>query len=252
VKSLFCILVFLFYSCFLTISFSADKDSNIQKTLDRLEKIWKIQQKEIATAHIVYQQVHWQKLGNPSWVKLTPQEISEIVSKQDFSKTDMVFDELATKFHIDKSFTTKKEIFYAPPKSKIQSTVPPINQSKISSGIKDYISVFDGKNTISVDPLNNQTDIVLGGSFFPMTTLRYDPSFLTPEIRNKFSYELKGELLEALIDTEMDTIHRVIDIKTGLLVDNNSHFKNGTLGRDTFQRCFFVSPGEDFISSTFL
>jgi hypothetical protein len=211
--------IFLVCFCAVPLSFSADKEPDVQKILNRLEKTWKIQQKEIATAHLVYRHVHWQKLANPSWVKLTPQEIADIVVKQDFSKSDKAFDELVTKFHVDPSYITKEEVFYAPPKSRIQSTVPDIYKSKISSGIKDYISVFDGTNTISVDPLNNQTDIRPGGDAFSIERLRFDPSFLSSAIRDKFSFQVHGELLKAVLDTERGIIHKFIDIETGLLLN---------------------------------
>jgi hypothetical protein len=153
--------------------------------LNRLEKTWKIQEKEIATAHIVYQHAYGQNLAEPFCKPLTPSQVSEIVNLVDYSDPQKSFQELVNELYVSNKWISTAHLYYhhSPLKSRLEIQVAEQNRDKIKSGYKERIHVFDGKNSSIVDPLNSQTDIYADTrGLVPITRLRFATSFPKTQI----------------------------------------------------------------------
>jgi hypothetical protein len=121
-------LIFLVYFCAVPLSFSADREPDVQKILNRLEKTWKIQQKEIATAHLVYRHVHGQKMDVKTCRPLTPQQLSDIIQAIDYTSSEKAFNEMVSKtLYAGKIFIPSVELYYSVPKYLFKSSIHPGN-----------------------------------------------------------------------------------------------------------------------------
>ncbi|GHT21325.1 hypothetical protein FACS189419_02030 [Planctomycetales bacterium] len=228
--------------------YSAPTDAETQKILTKLGKTWEFQKNEIATAHITFRWSYGQRAGKPFCKELTSEQVHEIVNSVDYSDPQKAFDELSEKLHIEQPIISATELFYThtPMRSRQQLKVHEQMRDKVRPGFDDYIRVFDGKNSIIVDPLNNQVDVTADYSgCFLVSRLRFDlSSFNQPAIRNQFSFTVNSGHMEALLNNKEEVTSGVIDIETGLLLFYSTHFKEyNQIGRDIYQRCFFTSPG---------
>ena len=233
--------LFLGGACF---SSAASIDPGVKKVLERLERTWAAQQTEIATAHIRFRWAHGQQGIEPICHPLSPEQVFVVVNAVDSTSPEKAFAELVQKLYVDNSSIPDYEFFHAPPKSMIMANVVAKNREYLKGNLERYITLFDGKTTTRVDPLNNQIDVINGGEEpFSLKLLRFDPSFSSPSIRDKFSFTVFDNYLEATLDSEVDRITRQMDIETGLLFFRGSHMKGGKKnGRDRFQLFFFTDP----------
>jgi hypothetical protein len=229
-------------------SFAVPMDREIQKTLTRLEKAWEIQEKEIATANIKFRQAHGQTIAPPLCRAVSPQEALKIIDAIDYSDPSTAFDSLVKQLLIDYSYISAHELYYSYPKTLLKTKVSEINRQYIKNDLEEYVVLFDGKDTIRVDPLNNQIDVTLGGFPYSLFILRSPPFILPLKIRDTFSFQKTEQFFEITTVDENSGSKIVVDIEDGLLYYRSVFLKDDgkigkNLGRDRFQRCFFSSPG---------
>lgn len=221
-------------------------EPDVKKVLDRLERTWKVQENEIATAHIHFRESYGQTAGLPQCNALTPEEVWAIIDSVDYSSAESAFAELLDRLYPTVPAIGELELHYAPPKSSLKTKIPKQDEQFNQTSLTEYVEAFDGANTIQVNPLNNQTSVTLQGNIYPLSKLRSNTPFRTREIRDKFSFKLNGNYLQAMLsdDDRKNHITKLFDVETGLCISRTSHFKDSNgIGRDRFQQCFFTSPG---------
>jgi hypothetical protein len=164
----------------------------------------------------------------------------------DYSDPQKAFQELVNELYVSNKWISTAHLYYnhSPLKSRLEIQVIEQNRDKIKSGYEEQLHVFDGKNSLIVDPLNNQTDIYADTrGLVPISRLRFVTSFPTPQIRDLFSFQLTNDTLECHFENENEKISKSINITDGLVLDYHSFVKTGNrIGLDVFQRCFFTAP----------
>jgi hypothetical protein len=245
-------LIFVIFSWAGTFSLSADNEesSEARVILNRLGKTWAIQDKEIATAHIVYRSARGDR-GINTIKSLTNEQVDLIVSQIDFSSPEKAFNELAANLlNLDHDFITSNELYCTVPTKYIhKSKISERNRKNDTLNLRFHTKLFDGTRMILVDPFNKQVDVYVpkGGVGDPLYPFRAVPR---PELlSDKFHCFLEGENIKIEYNENEDgwLCHYLIDIETGLTIDNFAHHtKTKSIGRGRYQRCFFSANSINF------
>jgi hypothetical protein len=224
------------------LSFSADREPEIQKVVNRLGKMWDIQHKEIATAHIVYRSAEGDK-GLNRIKSLTKEQIDSIVSHTDFSSPESAFNELVANLLIlDRDFILSKELYCTVPIKYIRKTkIIERNLEKDTLNLKFHTTLFDGTRMISVSPFNKQVSVSVpkGGVGDPLGLLRIVPR--SELLSNKFHYFVEGKNVRIESDEDGWSCRHLVDSETGLAINEFFHQTQTdpkSIGRGRYQRCF--------------
>jgi hypothetical protein len=212
--------------------------------VNRLEKKWNIQHKEIATAHIVYRSAEGDKCLNRI-KSLTKEQIDSIVSQTNFSSPESAFNELVANLLIlDRDFILSKELYCTVPIKYIHKTkIIDRNLEKDTLNLQFHTRLFDGIRMMSVDPFNKQVSVSVpkGGVGDPLSLLRVVP--LPELLSDKFHYFIEGKNIKIESDEDGWLCRYLIDNETGLTIDSFSHqtqteAKSKLIGRGRYQRFF--------------
>jgi hypothetical protein len=226
------------------LSFSADREPEIQKVVNRLGKMWDIQHKEIATAHIVYRHAIGDK-GLNRIKSLTKEQIDSIVSQTDFSSPESAFNELVENLLIlDRDFILSKEVYCVVPVKYIEKTkISERNREKDTLNLQFHTTLFDGTRMMLVSPFNKQVSVSVpkGGVGDPLGLLRIVPR--SELLSNKFHYFVEGKNIKIESDEDGWFCRYLVDSETGLTIDYFSHHtqtesESKLIGRGRYQRCF--------------
>jgi hypothetical protein len=237
-------LIFEIFSWTVSLSLSADNEESVEARviLNRLGKTWAIQDKEIATAHIVYRSAIGDR-GIKTIKSLTNEQIDLIVSQIDFTVPENAFNELvANLLNLDRDFITSNELYCTVPTKYVhKSKISERNLKKDTLNLRFHTRLFDGIRMVSVDPFNQQVDVSIpkGGVGDPLCLLRVVPR---PELlSDKFHCFLEGKNIKIEYNENEDgwLCRYLVDIETGLTIDDFSHHtKIKSIGRGRYQRCF--------------
>ncbi|GHT21328.1 hypothetical protein FACS189419_02040 [Planctomycetales bacterium] len=224
---------------------SAPVDAETQKILARLEKTWHIQEREIASAHILFRQAQGSSVNTTK--RLTDKQIDEIISQTDFSVPANAFKELVSKLlNLQDDFITERELFWTPPKYLVKTRIIECNRKSDSMNLLYHTLLSDGKSKFIVDPLNTQVDVSLvDGVIDKIALLRSVPRLELSE--GKFHFDVSGKQIRIGSDMPGWICHYLVDVDSGLDVNSFVHqTDSGLVGRGRYQRCFFSSGSIEF------
>jgi hypothetical protein len=251
-KIIVCFLIFVIFSWTVSLSLSADKEesSEARVILNRLGKTWAIQDKEIATAHIVYRSATGDR-GINTIKSLTNEQVDLIVSQIDFSSPENAFTKLvANLLNLDRDFITSNELYCTVPTKYIhKSKISERNLKNDTLNLQFHTKLFDGTRMILVDPFNKQVDVYVpkGGVGDPLYPFRAVPR---PELlSDKFHCFLEGENTKIESDEDGWLCRYLVDNETGLTIDSFMHqtqTESKSIGRGQYQRCFSSANSINF------
>jgi hypothetical protein len=195
--------------------------------LKDLETIWEAQRQEVATAHI-----RCRSFRNANINSISHEEVVQAIKSADLVRNPdglkTVIDRLSSKYLTNPKPWSVIDYYFSGPKVK-------------EDVLGTQVFVFDGQNSIELDPANHQVRLFKPGDY--TAYIRKLSDFRRVPRNSNYRIEHVGSGLLELHDESLALERFFVEAGTGLLREFRSEHGKGKVGRATIQEHFVTYPG---------